>query len=321
MLSKIFAGQFNEITRPEVLTEIALILVPISVSGMIAYRAFHQSAQSWKKKRFFNLVNVSLNTITKNTSGLDKNGTIIPKYNLYFRTLVETKIENVITNEHGRNALIKAAKTTTEEDPFIILKNFDAHWLICNKICNHISMLSAQSFIHRDVMLTAQNRHNEYSKKVLKNKNDLDMAAAKSYGWCDDVEIETVIQEKKEEEEENMMQVSSVEFVDSVECAEYIMCLTREPERSRMTAKIRVMLLAKDTIEQILNEIESTHGVAIENIKDEDWTANLEDAAHGYRWCLVKKILTKYKFQERNEKTGTIKWAKPLCSLELCTKR
>ena len=67
----------------------------------------------------------------------------------------------------------------------------------------------------------------------------------------------------------------------------------------------------RDTIEEIIDDIENKRGLNIDEILDEDWKANLEDINHGYRWILIKKMIETYKKQERNLKT--------LCEIELCT--
>ena len=44
----------------------------------------------------------------------------------------------------------------------------------------------------------------------------------------------------------------------------------------------------------------------------------LEDAVHHDRWELIKKIAEVYDKQEKRA-NGKLRWAKPLCDLELCT--
>ena len=54
------------------------------------------------------------------------------------------------------------------------------------------------------------------------------------------------------------------------------------------------------------------------NVGGNTFTAKLEDPVNSARLELIKKIVEVYDKQEKRD-NGKIRWAKPLCDLELCT--
>ena len=72
-------------------------------------------------------MNVSLNTIIRTPKPISTMATTANayqpyKYTLYFRTLMEKELKDVIPNQEGIKQLIEAAKGTNDDNPFIIKK-------------------------------------------------------------------------------------------------------------------------------------------------------------------------------------------------------
>ena len=93
------------------------------------------------------------------------------------------------------------------------------------------------------------------------------------------------------------------------------------------------MLIQEGMIKQLLQDMQNEqYRDDYDEIRDEwayhnhntieaggkEWTAKLEHPVHSARWELIKKIVAMYDKQEKKE-NGKIKWAKPLCDMELCT--
>ncbi|ETO26570.1 hypothetical protein RFI_10567 [Reticulomyxa filosa] len=95
-------------------------------------------------------------------------------------------------------------------------------------------------------------------------------------------------------------------------CADYLMALTCEPEENVKNRKVRIMLVQKSRIEELLEH----HPIDSEKGWDDIF---LEDEIHRYRWTLLHHIARAYQKQPKHPVSGRILWAKPLCSLELCT--
>eukprot|EP00483_Globobulimina_turgida_P010264 UN10283 len=158
LLKKIYNMDFSELRKQEVLIELALISIPLLLTGIASSRILFRSKRSWHRKDFYNVMNVSLNTIIRSP----KTATGCTKYTLYFRTLMEKEVRDVIPNPEGIKQLIEAAKKTNEENPFIIIENSNNHWTVCNQIANQISSICANAFIHRDIVYhNFINKHGE----------------------------------------------------------------------------------------------------------------------------------------------------------------
>ena len=87
----------------------------------------------WKARDFLTRVNFSLNYVDANK--------------LKIRTLRETEIDRILLgNRHGRRVVLRAARGTTTEQPFLRLPKTDA-WLVLNSVLNELSEEFAEGFL------------------------------------------------------------------------------------------------------------------------------------------------------------------------------
>ncbi len=87
----------------------------------------------WKARDFMTRVNFSLNYVDANK--------------LKIRTLRETEIDRILLgNRHGRRVVLRAARRTTEEQPFLRLPKTDS-WVVLNSVLNELSEEFAEGFL------------------------------------------------------------------------------------------------------------------------------------------------------------------------------
>lgn len=96
LIKKLYHLEFHHLQKPEVLIEIGLISIPLLITGLASARIYVRTKRSWHQREFYNVVNVSLNTIIRTPTS---NNSF--RYNLYFRTLMEKELSDVIQNEEG----------------------------------------------------------------------------------------------------------------------------------------------------------------------------------------------------------------------------
>ena len=178
---KLFNLDFHEMKRPEVLIELGLISLPLIAGGVTSYKVYY----SWKYKYFYNTINVTLNTIRKEHNYSHN------YYSVFWHTILERQINEAITNPRCIRALIKAGKKVQTWKPqnlknvnnnnnnnnnkfnlnsYVITTDMiDAHTydIICNNLVNMISPLSAQSFLHNDILSLPNSVINENYLMVL----------------------------------------------------------------------------------------------------------------------------------------------------------
>ena len=94
-----------------------------------------RAAQSWKKREFFNRLNISLNSIHDGK--------------LLIRTVAEKKCEDVLLNKVAVDRLIKAAQLTTVNNPLIPVADED-RWFFLNAILNDLSETFATGLFRRE---------------------------------------------------------------------------------------------------------------------------------------------------------------------------
>ena len=145
-LYKLYHLDFHEIRRSEVLIELLLLSCPAIFAGILSYKTYFTHLLKWKRKHFYNSVNISINTLLTNND-------IHPtRFDIRVRTILETKIDDIIPNEKGINLIINAAKKTDELNPFIIIDNDEARKSINNLLRDHITQLSYQTHITKDLL-------------------------------------------------------------------------------------------------------------------------------------------------------------------------
>lgn len=124
-----------------------IIQLLFSVLGSLAigFIAFFLAWWRWKNRIDEEAFIVSLNTPIRSPSGEEK-----PK-SLRMYTLLQCRLKDAIENAYARNVFLKAAKKTTQENPFIDLGQYKLD--IMNPILNEISQITASGFIARDLGL------------------------------------------------------------------------------------------------------------------------------------------------------------------------
>jgi hypothetical protein len=94
-----------------------------------------RAARSWRKREFFNRLNVSLNTLHEGK--------------LLIRTVLEKTCEEILLNSVAVERLIKVAQKTTKESPIIPIEK-DDRWFYLNAVLNEISETFAEGLFRRE---------------------------------------------------------------------------------------------------------------------------------------------------------------------------
>ena len=99
----------------------------------IVLLTYWKARSVWKARDFMTRVNFSLNYVDANK--------------LKIRTLRETEIDRILLgNRHGRRVVLRAARGTTTEQPFLRLPRTDS-WLVLNSVLNELSEEFAEGFL------------------------------------------------------------------------------------------------------------------------------------------------------------------------------
>lgn len=117
--------------------ELALLLVTWSVIGVVAVRR----QVDWRNRRFTQHVNFSL------TTPVERDGSRM----LLLRTLLEDSAANVWLNQFGVNRVLKAARLTTLEMPFLRIAQLRDRDLVMNAVLNVLSERFSDAFVARAV--------------------------------------------------------------------------------------------------------------------------------------------------------------------------
>ena len=94
-----------------------------------------RAAQSWKKREFFNRLNISLNSLHDGK--------------LLIRTVLEKTCEDILLNKVAVERLIKAAQQTTKDNPLIPVPK-DDRWFYLNAVLNELSETFAAGLFRRE---------------------------------------------------------------------------------------------------------------------------------------------------------------------------
>jgi hypothetical protein len=94
-----------------------------------------RAAQSWKKREFFDRLNVSLNSLHGGK--------------LLIRTVLEKTCEEILLNKVAVERLIKLAQQTTKDNPIIPIPKED-RWFYLNAILNELSETFAEGLFKRE---------------------------------------------------------------------------------------------------------------------------------------------------------------------------
>jgi hypothetical protein len=117
--------------------ELALLLITWSIIGVVAIRRRHD----WRQQRFTQHVNFALNTL------LERGGARV----LLLRTLLEDSAANVWLNEFGVSRVLRAARFTTLDDPFLRIPDPQERDVVMIAVLNVLSERFSDAFIARAV--------------------------------------------------------------------------------------------------------------------------------------------------------------------------
>jgi len=98
---------------------------------------------------------------------------------------------------------------------------------------------------------------------------------------------------------------------EAVRSESYIMVLASEPATAATNAKIRVHLIKRAVLEQLIKDSDSDE-------REVDWSDKLKNKEFLFRWQVLRRILDIYRQQTRQNE-GHIRWGSPLCEIELST--
>jgi hypothetical protein len=115
--------------------ELALLLVTWSAIGTVSIRRQYD----WRHRRFTQQVNFSL------TTPVERDGS----QTLLLRTLLEEGAANVWLNEYGVSRVLKAARLTTREMPFLRITQGHDRDLVMNAVLNVLSERFSDAFVAR----------------------------------------------------------------------------------------------------------------------------------------------------------------------------
>lgn len=117
--------------------ELALLLVTWSVIGIVAIRRQYD----WRRRRFTQQVNFSL------TIPVERDGSAT----LLLRTLLEDSATHVWLNQFGVSRVLRAARLTTLEMPFLRIAQLRDRDLVMNAVLNVLSERFSDAFVARAV--------------------------------------------------------------------------------------------------------------------------------------------------------------------------
>ena len=127
--------------------ELFIVSIPFIVGCGIRYRTTLLRNFKWKNRHFYNSVNILLTEVAPS-----KNNNIACLYNTHIRTLMDLNIERLIPNETGINSLVKLAKNTSLENPFIEISDEFERNAFRNLIRDHIISVCSNEWIKRDIL-------------------------------------------------------------------------------------------------------------------------------------------------------------------------
>lgn len=100
------------------------------------YFGNRKARQNWRKREFFDRLNISLNTLREGK--------------LQIRTLVEKRVDDIYLNSAATAEIVKAAQRTTARDSTLPLAQAD-YWYYLNPILNELSEQFAVGLLKRDL--------------------------------------------------------------------------------------------------------------------------------------------------------------------------
>ena len=117
--------------------ELALLLITWSAIGVVSIKRQYD----WRNRRFTQQVNFSL------SMPVERDGS----QTLLLRTLLEDGAANVWLNDFGVSRVLKAARLTTQEMPFLRIARLRDRDLVMNAVLNVLSERFSDAFVARAV--------------------------------------------------------------------------------------------------------------------------------------------------------------------------
>ena len=158
--------EFNEITKSTVLIELLLICTPAIFAGAISYYTYFNHYLKFKQRHFFNSINVTLNTVSKNDRIPKHSVTGNMSFILRQRTIMDKDINIIIPNRKGVEILQTAASKATQKQPFIEIDDENYRQSIRSLVRDHISSLCEGAYIYDDLQCTDVDTHNMWSGRA-----------------------------------------------------------------------------------------------------------------------------------------------------------
>ncbi len=119
--------------------EFALLVATWAAIGIVAIRRRYE----WQRRRFVEQVSFSLNTL------INRGGSQL----LLLRTLLEDSATNVWLNEFGVSRVVRAARRTTQENPFLHIADRRDREIVMVAVLNVLSERFSDAFIAQAVNL------------------------------------------------------------------------------------------------------------------------------------------------------------------------
>ncbi len=128
------AGEMVEVVIKELQQHLLKVVVGFVLMAAGWFIGHRRAQASWQKREFYDRLNFSLNYIDSGT--------------LRLRTLAEHQCEAVFLNKAATDAVIKAAKATTEANPLLPLPEKD-YWYYLNAVLNELSEQYSEGHLKR----------------------------------------------------------------------------------------------------------------------------------------------------------------------------
>ncbi len=113
----------------------AKILTGLVLMGVGWYFGNRKARRNWRKREFFDRLNISLNTV--------RDGKLL------IRTLVEKRVDDIYLNAAATAEIVHAAQKTSAQDSTLPLPQAD-YWYYLNPILNELSEQFAVGLLKRD---------------------------------------------------------------------------------------------------------------------------------------------------------------------------
>eukprot|EP01084_Bolivina_argentea_P102194 183116_1 len=268
-------------------------ILGLSIPATLFIRQLYKNHKHWVSRYQPNSVHVDLSTIIKcNQSN---------KYRLMTRTIYQTKLKDIIGNEHGIKQIHNAIRLCSLRSPFIRLSPIDDQWYLNNRTISAVEQNYRISWFERDSTINN-------SIQIVQNDMNIDTLGISSEKyifamWCPYYWDGNLSHINVNQSYVFWTYLKELFNFDNTRSAQFT-----------ISKRIRATFINEQFIETIIREID------MQNISDEEWrdlydmdptkigTSMYHDRI--LRWIFVKRIIEEYA-------NGNNEWANPLCSVEL----